>query len=62
MFTTLPGAVEGVVSDSIVLHVLAVSVGALPHISLFGSRWCWTLDMCLAVCVLVCAHAGCLCM
>ena len=46
MFTTLPGAVGGVVSDS---AVLAVSVGAFPHMSLFGPWWCWMLDMCLSM-------------
>ena len=46
MFTTLQGAVGGAVSDSV---VLAVSVGVLPHMSLFRSWWRWMLDMCLAV-------------
>ena len=46
MFTTLPDAVGGAVSDSV---VLAVSVGALLHMSLFRSWWCWMLDMCLSV-------------
>ena len=54
MFTTLPGAVGGAVSDSVVLAVIA---GALPHMLLFGLWWCWMLDMCLSVtcvCVSVC--------
>ena len=46
MFTTLPDAVGGAVSDSV---ELAVSVGAFPHMSLFGPWWCWMLDMCLSV-------------
>ena len=41
-----PGAIGGAVSNNV---VLASSVGALPHMSLFGSWWCWMLDMCLAV-------------
>ena len=57
MFTTLPGAVGGAVSESV---VLAVSVGAFPHMSLFGLWWCWMVSLCLVfVCMCVCA---CVCM
>ena len=46
MFTTLPGAVGGAASDSV---VLALGLSTVPHVSLLRLRWCYMGVLCYVV-------------